>query len=91
MKKIILSIALFYSLSNAKAQTKVFVDESGNYVAMAKTANDTSKTTYKETGRFFIEKSGEKSPVYVSDKGKEFVFIVSKKGNKYRKYLTVSK
>lgn len=91
MKKVILSIALFYSLSNAKAQTKVFVDESGNYVAMAKTANDTSKTTYKETGRFFIEKSGAKKPVYVSDKGKEFVFVVSKKGNKYRKYLTVSK
>ena len=91
MKKIILSIALFYSLSNAKAQTKVFVDESGNYVAMAKAVNDTSKTTYKETGRFFIEKTGSKLPVYVSDKGKEFVFVVSKKGNKYRKYLTVSK
>lgn len=91
MKKVILSIALFYSLQTAKAQTKVFVDESGNYVAMTKTANDTSKTTYKETGRFFIEKSGTKVPVYVSDKGKEFVFVVSKKGNKYRKYLTVSK
>ena len=91
MKKVILSIALFYSLSNAKAQTKVFVDESGNYVAMAKAVNDTSKTTYKETGRFFIEKTGSKLPVYVSDKGKEFVFVVSKKGNKYRKYLTVSK
>ena len=91
MKKVILSIALFYSLSNAKAQTKVFIDESGNYVAMAKPINDTSKTTYKETGRFFIEKTGSKLPVYVSDKGKEFVFVVSKKGNKYRKYLTVSK
>jgi len=91
MKKVIISIALFYSLSNAKAQTKVFIDESGNYVAMAKAVNDTSKTTYKETGRFFIEKSGSKLPVYVSDKGKEFVFVVSKNGNKYRKYLTVSK
>jgi len=91
MKKVILSIALFYSLSNAKAQTKVFIDESGNYVAMAKPINDTSKTTYKETGRFFIEKTGSKIPVYVSDKGKEFVFVVSKNCNKYRKYLTVSK
>lgn len=91
MKKVILSIALFYSLSNAKAQTKVFIDESGNYVAMAKPVNDTAKTTYKESGRFFIEKTGSKIPVYVSDKGKEFVFVVSKKGNKYRKYLTVSK
>jgi len=92
MKKVILSIALFYSLSTvSKAQTKVFVDESGNYVAMAKAVNDTSKTTYTETGKFFIEKSGSKVPVYVSSKGKEFVFVVSKKGNKYRKYLTVLK
>jgi len=92
MKKVLLSIALFYSLSTvSKAQTKVFVDESGNYVAMTKPVNDTSKTTYTETGRFFIEKSGSKVPVYVSSKGKEFVFVVSKKGNKYRKYLTVSK
>lgn len=92
MKKVFLSIALFYSLSTvSKAQTKVFVDESGNYVAMTKTVNDTSKTTYTETGKFFIEKSGVKLPVYLTTKGKEFVFVVSKKGNKYRKYLTVSK
>jgi hypothetical protein len=91
MKKLILSIALFTFSYVSNAQTKVFIDESGNYVAMAKPVNDTSKTTYKETGRFFIEKSGAKLPVYISDKGKEFVFVVSKKGNKYRKYLTVSK
>lgn len=92
MKKVILSIALFYSLSNGlKAQTKVFVDESGNYLPIKKAVNDTSKTTYTETGRFFIEKSGVKLPVYLTTKGKEFVFVVSKKGNKYRKYLTVSK
>ena len=89
MKKVILSIALFYSLQTAKAQTKVFVDESGNYVQLAK--SDTSKTSYKETSKFFIDKSGAKLPVCVSDKGKEFVFVVSKNGNKYRKYLTVSK
>lgn len=89
MKKVILSIALFYSLQTAKAQTKVFVDESGNYVQAVK--SDTSTAHYKETGKTFIDKSGAKLPVYVSDKGKEFVFIVSKKGNKYRKYLTVLK
>ena len=90
MKKVLLSIALFYSLSTvSKAQTKVFIDESGNYVQLAK--SDTSKTTYKETGKYFIDKSGVKLPVYLTEKGKEFVFVVSKKGNKYRKYLTVSK
>lgn len=89
MKKLIISIALQSLPFFSHAQTKVFVDESGNYVQLAK--SDTSKTTYTETGRFFIEKSGVKLPVYLTTKGKEFVFVVSKKGNKYRKYLTVSK
>ena len=92
MKKLIFSISLFCALnSTCKAQTMVFVDESGNYVPVTKTANDTAKTTYKETGKYFIDKSGVKLPVYLTEKGKEFVFIVSKKGNKYRKYLTISK
>lgn len=89
MKKLIISIALFCSVPIANAQTKVFVDESGNYVAYARL--DTTKTNCKETGRYFITRKGEKSPVYVTAKGKEFVFSVSKNGNKYRKYLTVSK
>lgn len=89
MKKLIISIALQSLSFFSSAQTKVFVDESGNYVQLAK--SDTSKTTYKETGKYFIDKSGVKLPVYLTEKGKEFVFVVSKKGNKYRKYLTVSK
>jgi len=89
MKKLIISIALQSLSFFSNAQTKVFVDESGNYVQLAK--SDTSKTSYKETSKFFIDKSGAKLPVCVSDKGKEFVFVVSKNGNKYRKYLTVSK
>lgn len=89
MKKLIISIALQSLSFFGHAQTKVFVDESGNYVQAVK--SDTSTVHYKETGKTFIDKSGAKMPVYVSDKGKEFVFVVSKKGNKYRKYLTVSK
>ena len=89
MKKLIISISLFCALnSTCKAQTKVFVDESGNYVSVPRLKGE---ETFKETGKFFIDKSGAKLPVCVSSKGKEFVFVVSKSGNKYRKYLTVYK
>lgn len=87
MKKLILSIALFYSLSNAKAQTKVFVDESGNY---ATAQSSTISQECKPNGKFFIQKNGLKLPVYETSKGKLFVFVTSKRGNIYRKYLTIS-
>jgi hypothetical protein len=93
MQKLIFSIALFCALnSTCKAQTKVMLDSNGNYVQFLKNSLPETKIgKYKETGKFLIEKSGKKSPVLVSFSGKEFVFVVSKKGNKYRKYLTVSK
>lgn len=87
MQKLIFSIALFCALnSTCKAQTKVFLDESGNYVSVPRLKNDEK---FKETGKYFINKTGAKLPVCVSTKGKEFVFVVSKTGNRYRKYLTI--
>jgi hypothetical protein len=89
MKKLILSIAIsgcmFYS---AKAQTTVFVDESGDYVQMlSPKLTDTTKLV--KTGKFLKTKSGDRLPVYTSKNGKEFVLMTSKKGNVYRRYLAL--
>ncbi len=50
-------------------------------------ANGTSGPTFKETGSTAIY-HGESHPVYMTSKGKIFIFVTSKKsGKKYRKYI----
>jgi hypothetical protein len=57
--------------------------------AQSKTYNlDQKKDTvsYTQTKDFAVY-HGETLPVYISKKGKLFIFVVSKSGNKYKKYL----
>ncbi len=87
MQKLIFSIALFCALnSTCKAQTKINIDSSGNYI---QSVSNAKLGTYKETSKTFVTKTGEKLPIYETSKGKLFVFCTSKKGNVYRKYLTI--
>jgi len=87
MQKLIFSISLFCALnSTCEAQTKINLDSNGNYVQSVPSAK---LGTYKETFKTFVTKSGEKLPIYETAKGKLFVFCTSKKGNVYRKYLTI--
>jgi len=43
-------------------------------------------TSYQQTQDIAIYK-GEKLPVYISKYGKLFIFVTSKKGKQYKKYL----
>ena len=87
MQKLIFSIALFCALnSTCKAQTKIKESNTGEYV---QSVSGAKLGTYKETGKVFVTKSSEKLPIYETAKGKLFVFCTSKKGNVYRKYLTI--
>lgn len=87
MQKLIFSLALFCALnSTCKAQTKINLDSNGNY---AQSVSSAKLGTYKDTLKLFVTKSGEKLPIYETSKGKLFVFCTSKKGNVYRKYLTI--
>ena len=87
MKKVFSGIALFCALnSTCKAQTKINLDSSGNY---AQSVSSAKLGTYKDTAKIFVTKSGEKLPIYETSKGKLFVINTSKKGNVYRKYLTI--
>jgi hypothetical protein len=45
-----------------------------------------SVANYKTTGDVAVYK-GETCPVYISKNGKLFIFVISKNGNKYKKYL----
>jgi hypothetical protein len=57
--------------------------------AQSKTYNlDQKKDTvnYTQTKDFAVY-HGETLPVYISKNGKLFIFVVSKSGNKYKKYL----
>jgi hypothetical protein len=85
MKKSIIALGFALASFASFAQTKVTLDNSGDYVAMASAPDSAS---YKPTGGYLKEKSGERLPVYVSKKGKEFVFCTSKKtGKTYKKYI----
>ncbi len=62
--------------SNIKLEKVYNLDESSN-----------SRPTYKSTGSTAIYK-GVVHPVYITSKGKIFIFVTSKKtGKEYRKYI----
>lgn len=74
MKKLFIILMLILS-AQTFAQSKVYnLDQKKDTVSYTKT-NDTA--IYH----------GETLPVYQSKKGKLFIFVVSKSGNKYKKYL----
>ena len=41
------------------------------------------------TGKYYLDKKGNKLPVYRSRNGKLFIVVVSKNGNEYKKYLNL--
>jgi len=82
MKKAIFILALVAASLTAQAQTTR--DVSGNFIATPrgeKAAHD-STTTFTYT-----DYKGSKYPVYQGRKGGYYVWVISKKGNSYKKYI----
>lgn len=73
MKNLIITAFLFLSLSMS-AQTVYNLDKKKDTTSATKTAD---VAIYH----------GEKLPVYKSTRGKLFIYVVSKSGNRYKKYL----
>lgn len=72
------------ALSVVTFSQKVTKQSDGNYVQVK---SEKSKG-YKPEGAFYTDKDGFKYTVYRSDKGKLFIFKVSKNtGKEYRYYL----
>lgn len=83
MKKIIIALMLIAAATAAHSQN-VTRDSKGNYIATA-ARKDTAAAT--NTGKTYTDTKGNSYPVYVSAKGKLFVYRISKTGNKYKQYL----
>ena len=89
MKTLLLFSILFFASLFVSSQSRVTVDQSGNYVSMQSKSGRVS--VKKETGKYLIQKDGTKLPVYESAKGKLFVERKSQKtGKVYRSYLEVA-
>ena len=73
MKNLILIAFLFLSLSMS-AQKVYYLDNKKDTATATKTAD---VAIYH----------GQELPVYKSTRGKFFIYVVSKSGNKYKKYL----
>jgi hypothetical protein len=73
MKNLIITAFLFLSLSMS-AQTVYNLDKKKDTTSATKTAD---VAIYH----------GEKLPVYRSTRGKLFIYVVSRTGNRYKKYL----
>lgn len=97
MKKVNFTIMFFVCLwvlcvsaIVSNAQTSVKTDSTGNYIAVTKTSQKTGSKSVA-TGKYFTDSKGNKFPVYKSVNNKLFYVRVSKAGNKYNVYLTISK
>lgn len=89
MKKLLLSLVLLIAFAfTINAQQTVKQDKDGNYVAISKQVKQDSA---KPTNHVYIDKKGNKYPVYISVNGKPYVLKTSAKtGNVYKYYLKVS-
>lgn len=85
MKKVLLTIAAFIFLNATGTAQNARIDKDGNYVTVS--TRDTSKTSYKATGKTFTDSKGKIYPVYISKNGKLFYVRTSKAGNIYHSYL----
>lgn len=90
MKSLFLLFTLVFILSivSGYSQKKVVVDSKGNYTLVQSAAK---KTADVETGKFFIDKTGQKYPILKSVNNKLYYWKTSKSGNLYKVYITVSK
>ena len=81
MRKLILYVLIALSFASFAQNSVKQAD--GNYQQIKK-----NKSNYKPEGAFYTDKNGFKYTVYRSDKGKLFIFKVSKNtGKEYRYYL----
>ena len=87
MKKLILLVFLSIGMMlGTQAQTRVTVDNNGNYYPIK---SDSSKSTGEPTGKYYQDAKGNKFPVFVSKNGKLFYHKTSKKtGLNYNAYLS---
>jgi hypothetical protein len=83
MKKLFLIICLALLGSVAYSQNVIRKGNEFVQVSQKKT-----KETYKATSYTFTTSDGTKYPIYISEKGKYFIILTSKKtGKQYRRYL----
>lgn len=83
MKKLLLIVCLFLLGSVAYAQEVIRKGNTFEQVSKKK-----SKEAYKLTQYTYIAADGTKYPIYISEKGKYFIFRKSTKtGKEYRQYL----
>jgi len=91
MKKLIVLATLAWSMTmvaqtstQSTTEKKLVINESTKTIDLDATEQSVS---YKDTG-YTATWKGNSYPVYVSSKGKKFIFMVSKKsGKQYRKYI----
>jgi len=91
MKKLIVLAAIAWSMTMAaqtstpSAPKKLVINESTKVIDLD--AGSSNGPTYTNSG-YTATFKGTSYPVYVSTKGKRFIFMVSKKsGKQYRKYI----
>jgi len=85
MKKLLTILMITFCISSYGQNVKM--DANGNYVAI-KSENARSSSAIS-TGKTYTDSKGRKYDVYKSERGKLFIFVVSKSGNTYKKYLSI--
>lgn len=86
MKKSFITAVLVSASLLSFGQDNIKRDSTGNFYSSGRAR---SAGEPKASGYTYTNSRGEKMPVYVSDSGRYFVIMTSKKtGKTYRKYLT---
>jgi hypothetical protein len=69
---------------SAVAQQKVVKDSTGNYQLVS---SSKEKKADENTGKFFVDKNGNKYPILKSVNGKFYYWKTAKSGNLYKVYI----
>jgi hypothetical protein len=83
MKKYIFFLLMCATLSTL-GQSKVKVDQNGNYVS---TSIPRTKGVDTATGKYFIDSKGVKYPVMLTSTGRLVYYKTAKSGNVYKVYI----
>jgi hypothetical protein len=86
MKKTLIALTILFAGITSHAQTKVKVDDKGNFIQVS---NVREKTPDKPTGQTYTDSKGQEYKVYKSINDKLYIVRVSKSGNEYKQYLKV--
>lgn len=78
-----LFVFLFMLVMTTSMVGQVKIDKAGNYYAAKAASSDTV------TGKTFTDAKGVTYPVFKSARNAVYVWRTSKKGTKYKQYLTV--